>query len=145
MKKLLALMLCASLTFGGGFELTSLYGCSASGSITAGNGCYGLGGVTGCGFGAEYFTDCSASDVTVTAGTDTKWFGGITGYAGGYEDEAYGVPVTVFSGCTVDNVSYELGEGSEDPGEIVGSGFYSEEAAAYGAPYDAPTVYVIED
>lgn len=130
---------------GGGFELTSLSGCSATGSVTAGNGCYGLGGLTGCGFGAGYFKDCAVSDVTVTAGTDTKWFGGITGYAGGYEDETLGVPVTVFSGCTVENVSYELGEGSEEPGDIVGSGFYSEEMAAMGEPFDAPTVYVIED
>ena len=53
-------------------------------------------------------------------------------------------PVTVFSGCSAENVTYDLDEGSEDAGEIVGSGFYSEEAAAMGAPFDAPTVYVIK-
>ena len=83
-------------------------------------------------------------DVIVKAGKNTRWIGGITGYAGGYEDEQYGIPVTVFSGCSAENVTYDLDEGSEDAGEIVGSGFYSEEAAAMGAPFDAPTVYVIK-
>ena len=40
----------------------------------------------------------------------------------------------------------DVPEGTEGIGEIVGSGFYSEEAEkALGAPYDQPTVYVIAD
>ena len=38
---------------GGGLELTSLVNCTATGSVTAGANCYGLGGISGCGFGAE--------------------------------------------------------------------------------------------
>ena len=127
----------------GGMEMTSLIDCTGSGTINAGDNCYGIGGVSGCGFGSEEFTDCMAQNVTINAGANTRWIGGVTGYAGGYEDEAYGVPVTVFTGCSAENVTFELGEGSEEAGAVVGSGFYSEEAAAMGAPYDAPTVFVI--
>ena len=131
---------------GGGLELTSVVNCSASGSVTAGANCYGLGGISGCGFGAEEFTNCNAHDVTITAGEGASWIGGITGYAGGFEDETLGIPVTVFTGCTTENVTIDVPEETEGVGEIVGAGFYSEEAAAaYGAPYDQPTVFVIAD
>ena len=130
---------------GGGLEGTSAIGCTATGTVTAGNNCYGLGGISGCGFGSPEFTDDFAKDVTITAGEGTFWIGAITGYAGGYEDEAMGVAVTKFSGCKAENVSFELGEGSEEAGEIVGAGFYNEEyGKTVGAPFDAPTVFVIE-
>ena len=131
---------------GGGLELTSLVDCTASGSVTAGANCYGLGGISGCGFGAEEFTGCYAHDVIITAGSGSRWIGGITGYAGGFEDESLGVPVTVFSGCEAEQVEFNVPEDAEGVGEIVGAGFFSEEAAeAMGEPYDQPTVFVIED
>ena len=127
---------------GGGLELTSVIRCAATGTVTAGNNCYGLGGVSGCGFGAEEFTACTAENVEIRAGSDCYWIGGITGYAGGYDMEEAGVPVTVLTDCAAKNVSVEAGENADGIGEIVGSGFFSEEAAAaYGAPYDAPTVF----
>lgn len=130
---------------GGGLEGTSVIGCTASGKVNAGNDCYGLGGVSGCGFGSPEFTDSAAQDVVITAGENTFWVGGVVGYAGGYEDEAFGVPVTVLKGCAAENVEVNLGEGSEEAGEIVGAGFFNEEYGnTYGAPYDAPTVFVIE-
>ena len=126
---------------GGGLELTSLVNCSATGSVTAGADCYGLGGVSGCGFGAEEFTNCKASDVTITAGEGCFWIGSITGYAGGYEKEEYGVPVTVFTDCSAENVTIVKKSGEDD---LVGGGFYNELVAEMmGAPYDNPTVYVI--
>lgn len=130
----------------GGMEQVSFSDCQATGgSLTAGDNCYGLGGISGCGFGSKEFTDCKAENITITAGKDTKWVGGITGYAGGYEDESFGLPVTVFTGCETANMVYALGEGSGTEGEIVGAGFYSAEAAeAYGAPYDNPSEYVIK-
>ena len=128
---------------GGGLELTSLVNCTATGSVTAGANCYGLGGVSGCGFGAEEFTNCKASDVTITAGTGCYWIGSITGYAGGYEAQEYGTPVTVFTGCSAENVSIVQACGEED---LVGAGFYNETVAqAHGAPFDQPTIYVIRD
>ena len=128
---------------GGGLELTSLVNCTATGSVTAGAKCYGLGGVSGCGFGAEEFTNCKASDVTITAGTGCFWIGSITGYAGGYEAEEYGTPVTVFTDCSAENVSIVQACGEED---LVGAGFYNEGLAQeLGAPFDQPTVYVIRD
>ena len=128
---------------GGGLELTSLVNCTATGSVTAGANCYGLGGVSGCGFGAEEFTNCKASNVTITAGTGCYWIGSITGYAGGYEAQEYGTPVTVFTGCSAENVSIVQACGEED---LVGAGFYNEAVAqAHGAPFDQPTVYVIRD
>ena len=128
---------------GGGLELTSLVNCTATGSVTAGANCYGLGGVSGCGFGAEEFTNCKASNVTITAGTGCYWIGSITGYAGGYEAQEYGTPVTVFTDCSAENVSIVQACGDED---LVGAGFYNEAVAqAHGAPFDQPTVYVIRD
>ena len=128
---------------GGGLELTSLVNCTATGSVTAGANCYGLGGVSGCGFGAEEFTNCKASDVTITAGAGCYWIGSITGYAGGYEAQEYGTPVTVFTDCSAENVSIVQACGEED---LVGAGFYNEAVAqALGAPFDQPTVYVIRD
>ena len=128
---------------GGGLELTSLVNCTASGSITAGANCYGLGGVSGCGFGAEEFTNCKASDVTISTGAGCFWIGSITGYAGGYEAEEYGTPITVFTDCSAENVSIVQACGEED---LVGAGFYNEEVAqTLGAPFDQPTVYEIRN
>ena len=128
---------------GGGLELTSLVNCTATGSVTAGANCYGLGGVSGCGFGAEEFTNCKASNVTITAGAGCYWIGSITGYAGGYEAQEYGTPVTVFTDCSAENVNIVQACGQED---LVGAGFYNEAVAqAHGAPFDQPTVYVIRD
>ena len=130
---------------GGGLEATRVVNCTASGSVTAGDNCYGLGGISGCGFGSEEFTNCVAKDVVITAGANTTWVGGVTGYAGGYEDERYGVPITVFTGCDAQNVTFDLGEGSDEPDAIVGAGFYSAEVAeAMGAPFDAPSVFIIQ-
>ena len=131
---------------GGGLEMTSVVNCAATGTITAGNDCYGLGGVSGCGFAAEEFTNDTAENVTITAGDNCAWIGGITGYAGGYPDESFGMPVTVFKGCVVRSVTMTTGENADGVGDIVGSGFYSEEAAAAnGAPFDQPTQYELVD
>ena len=130
---------------GGGLEMTSLLNCSGTGSVTAGDNCYGLGGVSGCAFAAEEVTACSASDVMITAGEGAFWIGGITGYAGGFEDESAGMPVTAVSDCTVSNVEVDA-DGAEGVDDFVGAGFYNEEVAeAYGAPYDEPTVFTIEN
>ncbi len=124
---------------GGGLEGTNVINCTGTGSVTAGNNCYGLGGVSGCGFAAEQFTDCVAEDVTITAGEGCFWIGGITGYAGGYPLEELGMPVTVFTNCRALNVTVNAGEGVQGVGDIVGSGFYSDELAAMGEPFDQPT------
>ncbi len=131
---------------GGGLEQTSVVNSKASGVIIAGDNCYGLGGISGCGFGAEEFTDCEAKDVIIIAGEGCFWIGGITGYAGGYQDEAYGVPVTVFTKCCTENMTVITGEDAEGVSDIVGAGFYNEEASeAYGAPYDQPTEFELVD
>ena len=131
---------------GGGLEMTSVVDCTATGTVTAGNNCYGLGGISGCGFAAEQFTDCTAEDVTITAGDNCFWIGGITGYAGGFAEESLGMPVTVFTGCAVKNVSVTTGENADGVGDIVGAGFYNEEvAAANGAPFDQPTQFELVD
>ena len=107
---------------GGGLELTSVTGSSAAGSITAGNECYGIGGISGCGFGAEEFTDCTAENVTINAGDNCYWIGGLTGYAGGYEEEEAGIQVTEIAGCTIQNVTIQTGGEADGIGEIVGAG-----------------------
>ena len=126
---------------GGGLELTSLVNCAATGTITAGDNCYGIGGISGCGFGAEEFTNCKAKDVSIRVGENCFWIGSITGYAGGYDNPDFGTPVTVFTDCSAENVTITWKAGEED---LVGGGFYNEDvAAAYGAPYDQPTLYII--
>lgn len=130
---------------GGGLEMTNVVNCTATGSVTAGSSCYGIGGISGCGFAAEQFTDLTARDVTITAGDGCRWIGGITGYAGGYPAEELGMPVTVFTNCRTQNVAVNAGSGAEGIGEIVGSGFFSEELAAGGAPFDQPTRFELVD
>ena len=131
---------------GGGLEMTSVVGCKATGTVTAGNDCYGLGGVSGCGFAAEQFTDCAAENVTITAGDNCFWIGGVTGYAGGYPDAQYGLPVTVFTNCTAKNVTVSAGENADGIGDIVGAGFYNEQVAqSMGAPFDQPTQFELVD
>ena len=130
---------------GGGLEMTSVVNCTATGSVTAGNNCYGIGGISGCGFAAEQFTDLTAQDVTITVGDDCRWIGGITGYAGGYPAEELGMPVTVFTNCKALNVTMNTGANAAGIDDIVGSGFYSDELAAQGAPFDQPTVYELVD
>ena len=83
----------------------------------------------------------TAQNVTITAGNDCFWIGGITGYAGGYPVEELGMPVTVFTDCQALNVTVNAGENVQGIGDIVGSGFYSDELAANGAPFDQPTQY----
>ncbi len=130
---------------GGGLEMTSVVSCTATGSVTAGNNCYGIGGISGCGFAAEQFTGLTAQDVTITVGGSCRWIGGITGYAGGYPAEELGMPVTVFTGCRALNVAVNAEAGAEGVGSIVGSGFYSGELAAGGAPFDQPTQFILVD
>ncbi|MBR1560733.1 MAG: hypothetical protein IJ646_10890 [Clostridia bacterium] len=130
---------------GGGLEMTSVVGCTATGTVTAGNNCYGLGGISGCGFAAERFADDTAEDVTITCGDDCFWIGGITGYAGGYADAQYGMPVTALTNCAAKNVTVTAGENADGVGAIIGAGFYNAEVAeAMGAPFDQPTEYTLD-
>ena len=126
---------------GGGLQMTSVVDCKATGSVTAGNNCYGIGGISGCGFTSEQFTDLTAQDVIITVGDNCRWIGGVTGYAGGYSVEELGMPVTVFTNCQALNVAVNAGADAEGIGDIVGSGFYSDELAANGAPFDQPTQF----
>ena len=132
---------------GGGLELTSVTGSSASGSITAGNNCYGIGGISGCGFGAEEFTDCAAENIMIEAGDNCFWIGGLTGYAGGFEEEEAGIPVTDITGCTIKNVTIRTGKGADGISEIVGAGFFMEGLAeTYGMEcYANPTAFNVND
>lgn len=130
---------------GGGLEMTNVSGCYATGTINAGKDCYGLGGISGCGFAAEFFRENTAENVMITAGEKCFWIGGITGYAGGYEAEEFGMPVTVVEKCSVKNVVIAA-DGAEGVGEFVGSGFFNEEvAAAMVAPFDQPTIFELID
>ncbi|MBR5110905.1 MAG: hypothetical protein IK099_12000 [Clostridia bacterium] len=130
---------------GGGLQMTSVVDCKATGSVTAGNNCYGIGGVSGCGFTSEEFTNLTAQDIVLNVGDNCFWIGGITGYAGGYPVEELGIPVTVFTNCVVRNVTVKAGDNTDGVGNIVGSGFYSEELAANGAPFDQPTQFELVD
>ena len=126
---------------GGGLEMTDVVNCTATGSVTAGNDCYGIGGISGCGFAAKQFTDLTVQNVIITVGDDCRWIGGITGYAGGYPVEELGMPVTIFTNCQTRSVTVNAGINADGIGDIVGSGFFSDELAANGAPFDQPTQF----
>ncbi len=126
---------------GGGWQNTSAANCTGHGSIKAGSDCYGFGGVSGCGFGAEYITGCVAEDVSITVGDNCSHIGGITGYCGGYEPAELGVPVTKVTDCRTKNVTITTGDGAENTGDFVGGGFLSDEMIVYGPPFDQPTSY----
>ena len=130
---------------GGGWQNTSAANCIGHGSIQVGSNCYGIGGVSGCGFGSEYFTGCVAEDVSITVGDNCSYIGGITGYCGGYEPAELGVPVTKVTGCRTKNVMIVTGEGAEYVGDFVGGGFLSDEMIVYGPPFDQPTNYELVD
>jgi len=130
---------------GGGWQNTSVANCIGHGSIQVGSNCYGIGGVSGCGFGSEYFMGCVAEDVTITVGDGCSYIGGITGYCGGYEPAELGVPVTQVTGCRTKNVTITTGEDAEYVGDFVGGGFLSDEMIVYGPPFDQPTSYEVTD
>ena len=130
---------------GGGWQNTSAANCIGHGSIQAGSDCYGIGGVSGCGFGSEFFKDCTAEDVKITVGDNCSYIGGITGYCGGYEPAELGVPVTKVTNCRTKNVTITTGEGAEYVGDFVGGGFLSDEMIVYGPPFDQPTNYELVD
>ena len=106
----------------------------------------GIGGVTGCAFGAETLEDCLARRVTIIVGDNAYLVGGIVGYTGGYEEEEYGVPVTNVNDCIAEGVSITTGENPVSIRAVVGGGFYFEEVAQeYGGAYENPTVFVLND
>ena len=129
----------------GDLDTTSVINGYATGTLTAGNGCCSLGAISGSGFGSEEFTNCTAENVRITVGDNVRLVGGLTGYAGGYEDETYGVAVTKINRCTVTDVEIATGEDAESVGGLVGGGFYQEKLSSTGTPYDAPTVFTIKD
>ncbi|MBQ9197301.1 MAG: hypothetical protein IJ662_13850 [Clostridia bacterium] len=130
---------------GGGLEMTSVVNCTATGRVQAGDNCYGIGGISGCGFAAEQFTGNTADHVQLAVGDNCFWIGGITGYAGGYEDASIGLPVTAFTGCKASQVDITAGENVDGVGAIVGAGFFYEGLAeAYGNDVWAnPTVFTL--
>ena len=110
----------------------------ATGTLTAGGDCHGLGAVSGSGFGAEEFTNCTAENVRITVGDSARMVGGLTGYAGGYEDESSGAAVTAITHCTVSGVEISTGGDAESVGGLVGGGLRFGEN-------DAPTAFTITD
>jgi hypothetical protein len=130
---------------GGGWQNTSAENCIGHGKIQLGSDCYGIGGISGCGFGAEALTGCVAEDVTITVGNNCSHIGGITGYCGGYEPAELGIPVTKVTGCRTKNVKIVTGENAVNVGDFVGGGFLSDEMTGYGPPFDQPTNYELTD
>lgn len=115
----------------GGQEVGNLENCRAEGSVTAGNGCYSVGGLAGCFHNSGYAKDCTAENIVIRTGDGCWLLGGLAGHAGTYE----GAPTLVENG-TVKNVSIQTGDDSERIGGITGGGFY---ASAYKEYYPEPS------
>ena len=129
----------------GDLETSSVINGYATGTLTAGTDCYGLGGISGSAFGSEEVINCTAENVRIVTGDNARMVGGLLGYAGGYEDETYGIPVTAVSRCTVNGVEIATGKDPAAVGRLVGGGFYLDEMASIGAPYDTATVFTVQD
>ena len=104
----------------GGQEDGNLEYCTASGSVTAPDGCYSIGGLAGCFHCSEYAKNCKAENIKIKTGDNCWLLGGLAGHSGTFEND----PTLVENG-TVKNVSIETGENSERIGGITGGGFYS--------------------
>lgn len=115
----------------GGQEDGNLENCRAEGSVTAGDGCYSIGGLAGCFHNSAYAKDCTAENIVIRTGDGCWLLGGLAGHSGTYE----GAPTLVENG-TVKNVSIQTGDNSERIGGITGGGFY---ASAYKEYYPEPS------
>lgn len=104
----------------GGQEDGNLENCTASGTITAPDGCYSIGGLAGCFHCSEYAKNCKAENIKIVTGDNCWLLGGLAGHSGTFEN----APTLVENG-TVKNVSIETGRNSERIGGITGGGFYS--------------------
>ena len=130
---------------GGDLTTSSVINGYATGTLTAGNKCCCLGAVAGRGFGSPEIINCTAENVRITAGDHVRMVGAVAGCAGGYEEEAMEMAVTAVSRCRANNVEISTGNNASAVGELIGGGFYLEELAVSGAPYDVPAVFTIED
>ena len=119
----------------GGEEDGYVENCTASGSVTAAEGCFSIGGLAGCFHNSTYARNCSVTEMTIQTGENCYMVGGLTGHAG----TAEGAP-TAISGCTVRETQIEAAGGTERVGGIVGSGFYG---SAYAAYYPEPTAFAL--
>lgn len=115
----------------GGQEDGNLENCRAEGSVTAGDGCYSIGGLAGCFHNSAYAKDCTAENIVIQTGDGCWLLGGLAGHSGTYE----GAPTLVENG-TVKNVTIQTGDNSERIGGITGGGFY---ASAYKEYYPEPS------
>ena len=104
----------------GGQEDGNLENCTASGTITAPDGCYSIGGLAGCFHCSEYAKNCKAENIKIVTGDNCWLLGGLAGHSGTFEND----PTLVENGI-VKNVSIETGRNSERIGGITGGGFYS--------------------
>lgn len=115
----------------GGQEDGNLENCTAEGSVTAGDGCYSIGGLAGCFHNSEYARNCTAENIVIETGDDCWLLGGLAGHSGTFE----GAPTLIEDG-TVQDVSIKIGDNSERIGGITGGGFY---ASAYKEYYSEPS------
>ncbi|MBO5560181.1 MAG: hypothetical protein J6A07_00860 [Firmicutes bacterium] len=118
----------------GGFEVCTISNVTASGTINAGNGCMGLGGVTGCNFDGDKIEKCDC-DVVINTGSGAYLTGGITGYAGGFDKK------TEIEYCNA-KVNMTLGENSARIGGVIGGGFFNE---AYTSVFPNPAAFKVTD
>lgn len=119
----------------GGEEDGSVEGCTATGTVTAGDGAFSVGGLAGCFHNSAYAKSCTAADITITVGENSWLIGGLSGHAGTFEGDP-----TAISGCAVKNVTIRAADSAERIGGVVGGGFYASQYAQYYAEPSAVNV-----
>jgi hypothetical protein len=123
----------------GGMEDCSLISCSVTGgSISFGDGSYGIGGLSGCAFLAPEVKDCSVSNVTIAVGENCVMIGGLVGYTGNNDNSN----PTIIDHCAVNNVTISASGSAERIGGVVGSGFY---LSAYAEYYPEPSAFIVRN
>ena len=108
----------------GGLEATSVVNGYATGTLTAGEDCHGIGAISGSCVASEETTNCRAENVRITTGASASFVGGLVGGVSVMDGNG-GTVMTAFARCAAENVAIRTGENSAVAGGVVGGDFDS--------------------
>jgi hypothetical protein len=103
----------------GGLEATSVINGYATGTLKAGDGCRGLGGIAGSCVAPDEITNCRAENARITAGSYSTFAGGLVGGVGAGDE-------TAFSRCSAENAEIQVADSGAFAGGVLGGVFDAE-------------------
>ena len=108
----------------GGLEVASVVNGYATGTLTAGEDCHGIGAISGSCVASEETVNCRAENVRITTGASASFVGGLVGGVSVMDGNG-GTVMTAFARCAAENVAIRTGENSAVAGGVVGGDFDS--------------------